>query len=112
MAVPKLVQDKLVFLETLFKPLRDQSLILTFGQHMFKGMRLSSIEYQQATGFKLAPDKRKDANGKNKTPTLIRVTFEGDNKIVLADEDTTWTAIRNGVRAKLGDTVIEIRKEG
>lgn len=109
MAVAKTTQDRIAFLKTLFKPLEEKDLILTFEKHTFEGVRLTAIEAQPVTKFKLAPEKRKQEDGKNKAPVLVKLVFNGENNLVFADEDTTWTAIRNGVRAKVGETIIEVR---
>lgn len=111
MAVAKTTQERIAFLETLFAPLRGKPLTLTFGTHRFENVLLTAIDSQPVTGFKLAPDKREMPDGKKKVPVLIRLTFNGENKLVFVEDRTVWTAITNGVRAKIGSTVVEIRKQ-
>lgn len=126
MAVKKDMQEKIAWLQTLFKPIMGKPVVVTFGTHKAEGVTIIAVEPKPITGFKLAPEKRPKPNGKGRYgPPLIRIGFHKGNgsidlglvtyppedtfELVLVDEDTTWTAITNGVRATVGPVKIEMR---
>jgi hypothetical protein len=110
MAVAKNIQDHIIWLKTYFKQFEGKRVTLTFGPHTFTNVTITSIDAKPVTGFKLAPDKRM-VDGKMKSPQLIQIITDNTNKLVFTVEDTVWTAITNGMRAKVGDTVVEFRQE-
>lgn len=112
MALRKDVRERVEWLRTLFAPYMNKPVTIEFGAIKWEGMILTEVDNQPVTGFKLAPDKRKSLDNKTYSPTLIKVVFNGEDKLVFVDEDTVWAAITNGVRARVGSNVVTIRAEG
>lgn len=102
MAVKKSIQDKVTWLRTLFTPIMNKPITITFGSHTFTDVIIVAVEHKPVTGFKLAPEKRASLENKQYTPNLLRIVFSGGEEMVFADEDTTWAAIGNGVKARAG----------
>jgi hypothetical protein len=93
MAVKKSIQDKVAWLQTLFAPIMNTPITITFGSHTFTDVVIVAVEHKPVTGFKLAPEKRTSLDGKQYTPNLLRIAFAGGEEMIFVDESTTWAAI-------------------
>lgn len=80
---------------------------IEFDRHQARA-QLLSIEKRPVTGFKLAPDKRLNEDGKNKVPDLLCFIFD-DGKITFPIEDMTPVFYPNGIDLCIGETVIKLR---
>jgi len=91
----------------LIEPIKEKPARLTFGSHNL-AIIVQGIELQKTTGFKNAPAKQTDVDGKKRTPMLFSIkTYDGD--LVFLLDKTKVAAIHDGIRFSTGDYNVDLR---
>jgi hypothetical protein len=91
-----------------FNELQGSTCTLSFNGHTITGVAIADVLLAKTTGMKNAPNKRQKED-KQYTPLLMEV-ITNQGKLLFAIEDTAIAAIYGGIRLRVGELDIDIRK--